>query len=315
MDLAIVLVNWNGRELLPTALSSLPTEAEVWVIDNGSSDESVSYIKTNHAHVKLIENKKNLGFGTANNQALKKIDKTFVLMLNTDANLTEGSLDKALKHMQEHEDVALLGARLTHDDGRLQNSITFEVDLLSECLNKNLMARIRGEKRKSLDRPGEVPGIVGAAMLGRMSHLKSVDFFDEDYFFFFEETDLCFRLRDAGFKIVHHPEFVVTHSGGKSAAKNLLNARIEFHRSRELFFFKRHGRLVAKKLQLWQERRLILSDWGNLFLRLLTLGLHKPRKYDLIRCLREWYRLGCPTDQGLKPQRKAIMNTSNNDSN
>ena len=109
-------------------------------------------------------------------------------MLNTDAILSEGSLDKAMSYMKEHQDVALMGARLTHDDGRLQNSITFEVDFLRECLNKNLMARLRGEKRKSLEAPGEVPGIVGAAMLGRMAHLKEVDFFDEDYFFFFEET-------------------------------------------------------------------------------------------------------------------------------
>jgi GT2 family glycosyltransferase len=307
MDLAIVLVNWNGRELLPTALSSLPEEAEIWVVDNGSSDDSVNYLQEEWPKVEVILNEENLGFGPANNQALRQINKKYVLMFNTDAVLQEGGLEIVLKHMEENLDVALTGARLLNLDGSLQNSITEEVDLMSECVNRNLMALFRGEKRKSLEKPGEVKGVVGAAMLGRMTSLKEIDFFDEDYFFFFEETDLCCRLREKSFRIMHHPEFVVSHAQGKSAKKNRLASRIEYHRSRELFFFKHFGRPMAKKLQLWQARRLKLTHFGNQLLRLLSLGWHKPRKHELTKGLLEWYRLGCPSDQGLSAPRKDII--------
>ena len=313
MPVSVILVNWNGQELLPEALASLPDGLDVWVVDNGSSDDSIAYLKQNHPHVHIIANPQNRGFGRANNQALRLITSDYVLMLNTDARLVPGALDKALAYMNAHPQVSLLGARLLNSDGSLQNSVTHKVDLTSECVNRNLISWWRGEKRKEYNIPTEVPGIVGAAMLGRMSHLKAVDFFDEDYFFFFEETDLCFRLNAQKTPVVHHPEFEVTHAQGKSASKNKINARIEYHRSRELFFFKHIGRLAAKKLQLWQERRLIVSHWSHLILKILSLGLYTPRKYELTKALRHWYKMGCPTNQGLNPANQAIIEPSSND--
>jgi len=307
MDVAVLLVNWNGRELLPYSLSSLPPQVEIWVVDNGSSDDSVDYLKKEHPHIRLILNKHNRGFGNANNQALTQIKKKYVLMLNTDAQLKKGSLETAIDFLDEHKDVGLVGARLINEDGSLQNSVTHKVDFLSECLNRNFMSLIRGEKRKSYNEPAEVPGVVGAAMLARMTALKEVNYFDEDYFFFFEETDLCLRLTQNQFKVVHHPFFAVTHAQGKSASKNLLLTRIEYHRSRELYFFKHLGRMAAKKLQLWQERRLILAHTCNKFLKIISCGLIKPRKNDLTQHLLNWYRMGCPTDQGLNTTNKDII--------
>jgi GT2 family glycosyltransferase len=307
MNLSIVLVNWNGRELLQSSLKCLPQDIETWVVDNGSSDDSVAYLQKEHPHIKLILNEDNKGFGKANNQALKQITKKYVLMINTDAQLKENCLETLIKYMDDNSDVGLCGARLLNEDGSRQSSITHKIDLLSECLNKNLMSLLRNEERKSSNEPIAVPGVVGAAMLGRHCDLEEVDFFDSDYFFFFEETDLCFRLNDSGHKVMHHPEFVATHAQGKSAAKNKINSRIEYHRSRELFFFKRYGRMQAKKLQLWQERRLIFSHGINVFLRILSLGLYKHRKYELNKALLNWYQCGCPTNQGLKPVHADIL--------
>ena len=122
MDLTVVFVNYNGADLLSSALNSLPEDIKTIVVDNGSSDDSREFLKKQERDLQLILNDDNRGFGPANNQALRLINSKYVLMLNTDARLKPGSLEAALAYMEEHDDVALLGAQLLHEDGRSQNS-------------------------------------------------------------------------------------------------------------------------------------------------------------------------------------------------
>lgn len=299
MDCTALLVNWNGRHLLPEALASLPGDCPVIVADNGSTDGSVEWLESRGPGVRLLKLGSNHGFAKANNLGLKWVTTKRVLLLNTDARPAPGALESALKYMEEHPGVGLMGARLLHEDGRDQNCVTARVDLWSECLNRNLVSWWRGERRKGLEAPTEVEAVVGAAMLCDTQALRSVGGFDEDYFFFFEETDLCWRLRRAGFAVCHNPSFRVTHLGGASAGRVRLESRAEFHRSRELFFLKHHGAASAKALHRWQWRRLKVTRLAQRLGRILSAGLWMSRRHQLTKGLEEWYVLGCPSDLGL----------------
>jgi GT2 family glycosyltransferase len=300
-DLSVILVNWNGRHLLEKALPLLPETIEIWVVDNASHDGSVSWLKQYYPEIHLIENKENLGFGRANNQALEKINNEFVLLLNTDAFLLENSLEIALNFLKKHPKTAILGAQLLHPDGRLQHSVSPRIDLWTECFNRKCLAWFRKEKTRGFSRPSPVFSVIGAAMLCRHCFLKEIGFFDEDYFFFFEETDLCKRLHERGFEIWHHPNFLVEHAQGQSAGKVKNKAKIEFHLSRELYFYKHFGREEAKTLHLWQERKLFLSRLLNRLGHGLTLGLWTSSKAPWQKALCEWYLMGCPANAGLRP--------------
>lgn len=299
MDCTALLVNWNGRHLLAGALDSLPPSMPVVVADNGSTDGSPEWIRSTHPDVRLLELGRNMGFARANNLALPHVTTPRVLLMNTDARVQPGALEAALAFLQAHPDVALLGARLLHEDGRDQNSVTARVDLWSESLNRNLVSWWRGEIRKGLRAPRDVEAVVGAVMLCDTAALRAVGGFDEGYFFFFEETDLCWRLRGSGRRVMHLPDFRVIHLGGASAQKVRFESRAEFHRSRELFFLRHYGAQAAKSLHRWQWRRLKLTrgvQWAG---RLLSAGLWSSKRHELVKDLESWYALGCPSDVGL----------------
>ncbi|MGE4157554.1 MAG: glycosyltransferase family 2 protein [Planctomycetota bacterium] len=299
MDCTALLVNWNGRHLLPEALEALPRNLPVIVADNGSTDGSVEWLEARSPAIRLLKFGQNLGFAKANNLALGSVTTRRVLLINTDARPAPGALESALDYMEAHPGVAMVGARLLHEDGRDQNSVTPRVDLWSECLNRNLVSWWRGERRKGLDAPVPVDAVVGAAMLCDTAALRSVGGFDEDYFFFFEETDLCWRLRKTGHGVMHLPLFRVTHLGGGSASRVRFESRAEFHRSRELFFLKHHGTSAAKTLHRWQWRRLKATRLAQRLGRLLSAGLWISKRHQLIKELDQWYALGCPSDVGL----------------
>lgn len=300
-DCAVVLVNWNGRSLLETALPALPDGLEVWVVDNASEDDSVEWLSVHHPSVKILVNDRNEGFARANNRALREISRPYVLLLNTDARLTGDGLEKALAWMRDHPRCGLAGANLRHTDGRAQNSVSPHLDLWTECLNRRLVAGLRGTPGKNYPAPARVPGVIGAAMLGRREALAQVDYFDEQFFFFLEETDLCRRLAAADWEIWHLPDWTVEHAQGQSASKRDIAKRIEFHLSRELYIHKHFGRQAAKTLRNWQDFRLALTCRLHLLGRILSLGLWAPRKGEAVRALARWYRLGSPEDQGLRP--------------
>ncbi len=299
---SVIIVNWNGRELLERALPSLPADLEVRVVDNGSTDDSVDWLKSHHPDVTLIEAGANLGFGRGNNLGLEGCTRDYVLLLNSDARLEPGALETALDWLEAHPQVGVVGAQLLHADGRPQHCVSPQLDLWTECLNRRLVAWWRGTPVKGARQPLPVDAVIGAGMLARRQALVNVSGFDPDYFFFLEETDLCSRLNRAGHEVWHHPAFRITHDQGQSASKRYIHARIEFHLSREIYFFKHFGRDTAKWLHNWQERRLWLTAALQQVGRVLSLGLWNSRRRDVVRALLQWYRLGCPENAGLRPE-------------
>ena len=228
MDASIIIINWNTRDLLIECINSVYSTTrginfDIWVVDNGSSDGSVQALRELFPDVNVIENQSNLGFAKACNQALKLMESKFAILLNSDTILTDGAIKTVLDTMEKDPDIGLCGAQLLNPDGTKQNSIANTPSLATELLNKSLLRRLFPQKYPGKERdfaePIEVESIIGAFMAVRKEAMDEVGMLDESYFFFFEETDWCIRMKKKGWKVVHHPGAKVYHLQGQTVRK------------------------------------------------------------------------------------------------
>ena len=232
-EIAVVVVNRNAKEMLRKCLESLSTgfldiPYDVWVVDNASEDGSADMVAQDFSDVHLIRNDENLGFAKANNQALKRTEAPFALLLNSDAILTEGCIAHLYNFLVGHPEVAIVGPRLLYEDGRLQPS-TYPLPGLWEDLLTNLkLYKALPKRMKSRmflgsfwdhDDTRSVGRITGACVLVKTDDLRAVNFLDEGFFFYGEIHDLCWTLWERGRETWLNPDSVVIHLGGQSSKK------------------------------------------------------------------------------------------------
>lgn len=251
MDLSIIIVNWNTKKLLFDCLESVyrtvrKASFEVIVVDNGSTDGSVQAVSKAYPAVRLIANTKNHGFAKANNMALKKMNGKCAVLLNSDTIVKDSAFDRMLDFMERHPQAGVCGPQLLNGDGSKQNSTGVFPTLFAEFTSKSLTRiflpraykEAFGSKDIRLMEPAIVDFIMGACMMVRKQVLDHVGMLDEDYFFFYEEIDWCFRMKKAGWHVYHIPNVEIYHFGGQSTKNISLKARAESWRSRYLFFIK-----------------------------------------------------------------------------
>jgi GT2 family glycosyltransferase len=192
--------------------------------------------------VTFIQNQKNVGFAVANNQALRLSKGDYLLLLNPDTRVKEGSIEGLVSFMESSSEAGVAGAQLLNDDGSKQNSIANFPSLATELLNKSLLRWLFPKqfpgKERDYSNPVEVDSVIGACMMVRRKALDQVGLLDEDYFLFLEETDWCYRMKRAGWKIYHVPQAEVYHFQGKSTEADRKRAKVEYYRSRYHFFKK-----------------------------------------------------------------------------
>jgi len=288
-DASVILVSFNTRGLLRECLLTLQREAggvsyETIVVDNASSDGSADMVGADFPEVTLIRSKINLGFAAANNRAFKVARGRYIVLLNSDAFLRPGALAMSIEHMDASPRVGLAGGRLVGRDGSWQPSARMYPSTLNNLL---LMSGLPAKFPKSrllgrMDRtwadplrPAQVDWVPGAYSIIRRSVLDRIGFFDERFFLYYEEVDLCRRVTAAENEIWYWPDIVVEHLGGESA-KTLKNLRvgsrssqIDLWRMRAalLYFRKHHGRLGAWSSMLleswWYRLRVLRSSWSN----------------------------------------------------
>jgi hypothetical protein len=280
---------------------------EVWVVDNGSSDGSVRAVREKYPIVFLIENEKNLGFAKAVNQGLQKASGRYVLLLNPDTQVRNGAIEGLVSFMDAHPKVGLAGVQLLNSDGSKQNSIANFPSLATELLNKSLLRWLFPKKypskRRNYVEPIEVDSVIGACMMVRRDAINQVGLLDEDYFLFLEETDWCYRMKRAGWKVYHIPHAEVFHSQGKSTEAVRKRARIEFYRSRYDFFKKNRGNLQWFILLIGLMIRLGFQLLAMTVTSLVTLFTIKElrKKLSLYAYLFWWHLKFCPEGMGLRP--------------
>jgi len=321
MDLSIIIVNWNTKDLLLHCLDSLyqgakGIEKEIFVVDNSSSDGSGTAVREIFPGVRLIENRVNMGFAKANNQAVSLSSGEYLLLLNPDTQVKDEAISKMLSFMKAYAKAGLVGAQLLNADGSKQNSIANFPSLATELFNKSVLRWLFPDKfpGKETDYAGpvEVDSVIGACMLVRREAVEQVGLLDEEYFLFLEETDWCYRMKKAGWKIYHIPQAEVLHFQGKSAEAEKGKARIEYYRSRYHYFRKNKGRLQSSILFIGLMIKLFLELIFAAIACVFTLfGVKKWRtKLYTYLYLVWWHMRLCPQTMGLNPEKKEIRNTN-----
>jgi GT2 family glycosyltransferase len=311
VDLSIIIVSWNTKEfLLPCVKSVFENEQgisrEVIVVDNGSQDGSGNEVKVTFPYIYLVENQKNMGFAKAVNQGLQKASGRYVLLLNPDTQVKNGAIERLMSFMDAHPKAGISGAQLLNSNGSKQNSIANFPSLATELLNKSLIRWLFPKKfpgkEKDYSDPVEVDSVIGACMVVRREAIERVGLLDEDYFLFLEETDWCYRMKRAGWKIYHVPDAEVYHFQGKSAETVKKRARVEFYRSRYHFFKKNRGNLQWFFLLIGLMIRLGFQLLAMGVVSLMTLFTIKSwrKKLSIYAYLFGWHLRFCPEGMGLK---------------
>ncbi|MGZ3592638.1 MAG: glycosyltransferase family 2 protein [Syntrophales bacterium] len=281
MDISIIIVNWNTRDLLQNCLESIyktisDISYEIICVDNASTDGSVSMLQEKYPQVRLIQNEENRGFGAANNQAMRIMKGRYALLLNSDAVLTENAVRELFAFMEARSDAAMACGQLLNADGSKQNSVAGFPNLLSLLTNTSLLEYLFPKrypsKRYNHDKPIEVDSCIGACLLARKKAIEEVGMFDERYFFFFEETDWAYQMRSAGWNIFHVPTALIYHLQGQSIGKDI-RSRIEFYRSRYQFFRKWKSRPYYILVRFFIMLRLCINWFLTSLASILTIGM------------------------------------------
>ena len=262
-DLSVIIVNYNTADFIIRCLNSISLQKnvsyEVILIDNGSKDGSVEIVKNNFSWVKLIENRENLGFARANNQGLKVSSGRYIYYLNPDTELATGVFKKLTAYMDTNLKVGLAGTCIINPDGSLQSSV-----------EKKYPGQ--GYTRRDLKNlKGKIAWVLGASIIVRKTVVESLNGFDERFFLYGEDLDICLMVRKAGWYIGFIPEAVVTHWGGQSERKNLpADVWKKKFKAESLFYTKHYSRKTINSIK---RKIIIQACWRILTLKINLLFL------------------------------------------
>lgn len=300
-DISVIIVSYNTIEITKIALSHLFAslhnfEMEVLIIDNDSKDHSADILRHEYPNITLIENKKNVGFGRANNQVLPYINSRYVLLLNTDAFVEPDTIAKTVQYMDANPQCGILGVKFLGRDGELQPSCRFFPTPWNIFLNRTGLNRFFKHAKMVDDMTWDHASVrdcdwvPGCYFLIRKAVIDQVGLFDPRYFLYYEEIDHCFAAKSAGWHVTYFPYTSVVHLGGESAksegeitstGRQLESLQIE---SELLFFRKNHGLTVA----LVNVLLLTLSDCIRLLKDILKLRLSRGCSVHLTHSLLVW---------------------------
>jgi GT2 family glycosyltransferase len=249
--LSAILVNYNAGGELATALQSIADDVgeqpwEAVVVDNASSDGSAGMVTAFAPRARVVHNRENVGFARAVNQGLAATSAATVLIMNPDCRLERGAVDALKAELERGDRVALAGPRILNPDGSVQGSARGDPDMLTGLFGRTaalrrLLPQLGISKRNVIaaDDAGassEVDWVSGACMLARRSALERVRGFDERYFLYWEDADLCRRLRAEGYQIRYVPRATAVHRVGHSSRVARSSSIRAFHESAYLYY-------------------------------------------------------------------------------
>lgn len=279
LDLAIIIVNYNARDFLRKCLSSIAenvknVQYEVIIVDNNSSDKSCEMVRKEFPQIKLIANKENKGFSKANNQGIKISEESrYILFLNPDTVIREQTIKEMIGFMDVHKDAGASTCKLVMTNGKIDDAshrgfptpwnAFFHFTGLSRIFPKSRIFAGYNLGWMNLEKTHEIDALAGAFMLVRRIAGEQVKWWDEDYFFYGEDIDFCFMLKEKGWKIYYVPTVFITHykgvSGGiKAVSKEITTASKETKRRASHWrfeamriFYKKHYQQKYSRIVNW----------------------------------------------------------------
>lgn len=295
MKLSVIIVNYNVRHFLEQALRSVRKalrgiEGEVWVVDNNSVDDSVRMVQEKFPEMRLIANKKNVGFAVANNQAIRESRGEYVLLLNPDTLVEEDTFSKCLAFMDAHPEAGALGVKLIDGSGKYlpESKRGFPTPWVAFCKTVGLSSIFPKSRlfnqyylgHLSPQDTNPIDVLVGCFMFIRRQALDRAGLLDEAFFMYGEDIDLSYRIKQAGFENYYFPETQIIHYKGESTKKGSLNYVRTFYQAMIIFTQKhftgpRAGLFVLMlEAAIWLRAGLTLvrQAWQKIWLPALDAG-------------------------------------------
>jgi GT2 family glycosyltransferase len=308
MKLSIVIICWNDWKVLEDCLDSIfkgthDCELEVIVSDNGSADGSVEKIRARFPAVLVVENRANLGFAKGNNAGLREARGEFVLILNPDTIVHDGSLDRWIAFADRHLEAGAFGCRVQNPDGTYQVSARPFPTVRRAWLTAMYLRPLAYVSRAFLadvypgwkgDSEREVDWQSGCCVMFRGGLLRKLGGFDEQFFYQYEEVDLCRRIWDAGYRIRFTPEASITHLGGQSVGRFPIRFAIERCRNGYRYFYKHFGEKGARRC-----RRVLLMHLGLRQIGYRVISWIRPTTASASRL--DMYRVAAKWNKSLDP--------------
>jgi N-acetylglucosaminyl-diphospho-decaprenol L-rhamnosyltransferase len=308
VDLTVIIVSWNVRELLRRCLESLALDRgtmDVIVVDNASTDGSPDMVRTDFPHVRLVRNDENHGFPAANNQGLGLSQGRTLLLLNPDTEVVGDALATMVSHMDAYPEVGALGPQLRYPDGSLQSSrrrfpslstALVESTVVQEWWKDNRILRRYYMSDTPDDAIQPVDWVVGACLMVRRQAYEQAGGLDEGFFMYSEEMDWCRRIKDAGWEIVYLPAATVIHHEGKSSEQVVAERHIRFQSSKVRYFRKHHGSAQSEVVR-WFLLLTYAYQWVREGAKWLV-GHKRPLRAERVRAygqvLKSWLRESSP---------------------
>jgi N-acetylglucosaminyl-diphospho-decaprenol L-rhamnosyltransferase len=296
-SISIIIVSWNTSKLLENCLASIlanpPTSPfENWVVDNASTDDSPRMLREKFPQVHLVENRENVGFARANNQAIQRSTGKYVLLLNPDTLLTSGALQALADFLDKHPEAGAAGARILNPDGSLQISSHPRPTLLRELWRLFHLDRLLPYAEYPLTKwetsqAQEVDMLMGACLLLRREVLDGVGLLDEDYFVYSEEVDLCYRIQRAGWRLFWVPQAEVVHFGGQSTQQAPTEMFLNLYHGKIKYFRKHYGWAAAQIYKLI----LRIAALARLMLAPFVIFEHASRRQKHLTLVDRYWRL------------------------
>jgi GT2 family glycosyltransferase len=270
MDLSLIIVNWNVKDLLRNCLQSLleagqaapDLSLEIIIVDSASTDGSPDMVRRQFPQARLVESNQNLGYAGGNNAGADLAQGRYLFLLNPDTVVKPDALRRLVRYMDSHPAVGVVGPQLLWPDGTIQSSrrrfptlgsLFWESTLLGQWFPHHQHIARYHMQDIAPDHNQPVDWVVGAAMLIRREAWRQVGPIDAAYFMYFEETDWCRRCAEAGWKIHYLPEAQIIHYEGKSSEQVMAERTIRFQRSKLRYTRKYFGAgwAVILRLFLW----------------------------------------------------------------
>lgn len=244
-ELSVILINYNDKDNLKECLLSLqehlsPSLAEILVVDNSSSDGSVDFLQQHFPEVRLICNSENVGYARANNQGIRESRGKYILLLNTDTVVYPYTLNVLLEEIKANVRAGAAGPLLFSRSGECQVSFGRKVSFWGELLQKGFLNAYFKSKLKRSKKKREVDWLSGACLMSRRDVLEEAGLFDGSFFLYFEDIDLCTRIRQKGWTLIFQPQARVLHKGGASTSNKRLLSRFHYRKS-QLYFYRKHN--------------------------------------------------------------------------
>ncbi len=254
MDLSVVIVNYQTFELTRNTINSIleydyPFSYEILVVDNASADDSLARLKDYFKdNVKFIASAENNGFAAGNNQALRIAKGRYVLLLNSDTIVWENTLENIYNYMENHTDVGATGCQVLLENGELDKACKRSFPNAKNSFFKlfHIPTNSKDDNYNLTDLPDdeiyEIDCLTGAFMFMRSNALDEVGFLDETFFMYGEDIDLCYRIKQAGWKIIYYGESKITHLKGASSKKKKSKLLYEFCRAMYIYYKKHNAK-------------------------------------------------------------------------